>query len=91
MVDVSQIENVLGRLASVETDLGDPAVLKDRPRYRRALREHAFLKNLEGAFAAYRKALGDIAGNRELLADPDFRDEASAPAGIIWGSASKTA
>jgi peptide chain release factor 1 len=86
LVDVSQIENVLGRLASVEADLGDPAVLKDRARYRRALRDHAFLKKLESAFSAFRKALADIEGNRELLADPDFRDDAAAEIAVLEAS-----
>ena len=76
MVDVDRIKNVLGRLASVEADLGDPAVLSDAKRYRATLRDHAFLKKLESAFRAYEKAAADIRGNEELLADPDFRDEA---------------
>ena len=76
MVDEGQIKGVLGRLASVEAALGDPAVLSDAKRYRATLRDHAFLKKLESAFRAYEKAAADIRGNEELLADPDFRDEA---------------
>lgn len=68
---------MLGRLASVEADLGDPSVLSDAKRYRAALRDHAFLKKLESAFSGYEKALSDLAGNEELLSDPDFRDEAA--------------
>ncbi len=78
LLDTARIEAVLGRLPSVEADLGDPEVLKDAPRYRAALRDHAFLKKLEAAYAAYSKAVGDIAGNESLLEDPDFRDEAAA-------------
>ena len=78
MIDSRQIENVLGRLASVEADLSDPTVLSDAKRYRAALRDHAFLKKLESAYSAYRKVVGDIRGNEELLEDPDFRDEAAA-------------
>ena len=78
MIDSRQIENVLGRLASVEADLSDPTVLSDPKRYRAALRDHAFLKKLESAYSAYRKVVGDIRGNEELLEDPDFRDEAAA-------------
>ena len=43
MLDARQIENVLGRLGSVESDLGDPNVLADAKRYRATLRDHAFL------------------------------------------------
>ena len=76
MLDARQIENVLGRLGSVETDLGDPNVLSDAKRYRATLRDHAFLKRLESAYSSYSKALSDIKGNEELLSDPDFKDEA---------------
>ncbi len=78
MVDRLKIQNALGRLASVETDLGDPLVLSDTKRYRKTLRDHAFLKKLESAYGAWEKALSDIAGNEELLADPDFKSEAEA-------------
>ena len=76
MLDREKIRNVLGRLPSVETDLGDPAVLSDAKRYRAALRDHAFLKKLESASAAYEKTLSDIAGSEELLSDPDFKEDA---------------
>ena len=85
MVDVDRIKNVLGRLASVEADLSDPNVLSDAKRYRAALRDHAFLKKLEAAFSAYGKTLSDIEGNRELLDDPDFRDDAAAELEVLNG------
>ena len=66
----------MGRLASVEADLGDPNVLSDSKRYRQTLRDHVFLKKLESAYNAYEKILGDIRGNEELLSDPDFRADA---------------
>lgn len=78
MLDTRQIENVLGRLGSVESDLGDPNVLADAKRYRATLRDHAFLKRLESAYSAYSKAVSDIAGNEELLSDPDFKADAEA-------------
>ena len=78
MVDRLKIQNALGRLASVEAGLGDPLVLSDAKRYRKTLRDHAFLKKLESAYGAWEKALSDIAGNEELLSDPDFKAEAEA-------------
>ena len=78
MLDARQIENVLGRLGSVESDLGDPNVLADAKRYRATLRDHAFLKRLESSYSAYSKAVSDIKGNEELLADPDFKADAEA-------------
>lgn len=78
MVETGKITEVLSRLPSVERDLGDTGVLADAKRYRETLREHAFLKRLESAYTAYRKATGDIEGNGALLDDPDFKEEAAA-------------
>ena len=76
MIDVKQIRDVLGRLEAVEAALGDPDVLQDRRRYRATLSDHAFLKRLEAAFGKYERAVRDIASSRELMDDPDFREEA---------------
>ena len=76
MLDRDKIASVLGRLPSVEAELGDPAVLSDAKRYRAALGDHAFLKKLEAAYAAYEKTISDIAGSEELLSDPDFKEDA---------------
>jgi len=65
LVDPVQIENVLGRLPSVETDLGDPNVIADAKRYRETLKDYTFLKKLDYAWVAYQ--LGE-AGEQELLA-----------------------
>ena len=77
MLDTNQIRQVLGRLESVEADLSDPKVLSDRTKYRSKLRERASLKKLEHAFSAYEKTRRDLEGNRELLDDPDFREDAA--------------
>ena len=63
--------------------MGDNAVLSDQKLYREKLAEHAFLKKLESAYGAWRKALDDLAGNKELLGDPDFKDEAEADIAAI--------
>ena len=52
MVDAGQFERVLGRLPSVESELGDPAVLQDRARYRAVLADYRFLKKLDYAYVA---------------------------------------
>ena len=63
MVDKAQVENVLGRLPSVEAELGDPDVLKDRRRYLATLADYRFLKKLDYAYVAWQ--LGE-ATEREL-------------------------
>ena len=73
----------------MEADLSDPNVLSDAKRYRATLRDHAFLKKLESAYSAYEKVAGDIRGNEELLADPDFKDEAAAELEVLKGELEK--
>ena len=65
MVDVNQIERALGRLKSVEAELGDPSVFGDRARYRAVLAEYTALKRLDYAYVAYQ--LGE-ATERDLAA-----------------------
>lgn len=85
MLDREKIRSVLGRLPSVETELGDPAVLSDAKRYKAVLRDHAFLKRLEAASGAYEKTLSDIAGSEELLSDPDFKEDAERELEVLRG------
>ena len=59
MVDKDQIESVLGRLNSVEAELGDPDVLQDRKRYRAVLADYTFLKRLDSAWTMYLLAVDD--------------------------------
>ena len=53
MLDEKQIEAKLGRLATVEAELGDPSVLADRKRYREVLAEYSALKKLDYVWTAY--------------------------------------
>ena len=70
MLERRQIENVLGRLKSVEAALGDPAVIQDRARYRRVLADYSFLKKLESAWILYSLALED-GGDAALIAEAE--------------------
>ena len=65
MIDKDQIERVLGRLPSVEAEMGDPAVLSSRPRYRAVLDEYSFLKKLDYVWTAYQL---EEATEQEVLA-----------------------
>lgn len=77
MIDGNRIEAVLGRLQSIEKDLGDPSVLSDRKRYLETLADYRFLKKLDYAYVAWQ--LGE-ATEREVTAamlkpDPlDYRN-----------------
>ena len=65
MVDSAQIEKLLGRLAAVEAEMGDPNVFQGKKRSKALLAEYAFLKKLDYAWVAYQ--LGE-ATEKELYA-----------------------
>jgi len=91
LVDVSQIERALGRLPSVEAELGDPVVLQDRSRYRAVLADYRFLKRLDYAYVAYQ--LGE-ASERELsaaLLPPDAVEDRNAVMEIRAGTGGEEA
>ena len=83
MIDVSHVRDILGRLVSVEADLGDPNVLSTPQRYRAVLRERASLKRLEHAYIEYEKAVQGIEESRELLEDPELAEEATREISIL--------
>jgi len=91
LVDQRQIENVLGRLESVERDLGDPNVLQDRKRYMAVLADYRFLKKLDYEYVAYQ--LGE-ATERDLsaaLLPPDPLDVRNAVMEIRAGTGGEEA
>jgi peptide chain release factor 1 len=101
LIDSDQIEKVLGRLGSVESALGDPAVLSDRRLYRPTLDDYAFLKKLDSAYTMYRLALDDgtdpeltATSERELsaaLLPPDPLDRRNAVMEIRAGTGGEEA
>jgi peptide chain release factor 1 len=63
------VSQILERFASLETELGDPAVIGDRERYAATRRAYSELQPAAKLAAEYRRALDDAAGARELLAE----------------------
>lgn len=91
MIDKDRIEAVLGRLESVEKDLGDPSVLSDRKRYLAVLTDYKFLKRLDYAYVAWQ--LGE-ASERDLSAamlKPDPFDSRNAVVEIRAGTGGEEA
>jgi peptide chain release factor 1 len=76
MIDelVTQIET---RFAELQDGLSDPAVIGDRERFRAASRAYRELEPAAKLAAEYRRAVDDLEGARELLAedgdDPELR------------------
>ena len=91
MIDNALIEGFLARIPSVEAELGDPSVLKDRKRYLSVLQDYRFLKKLDYAYVAWQ--LGE-ATERELsdaLLKPDPFDDRNAVLEIRAGTGGEEA
>ena len=91
MIDSALIENLLTRIPSVESELGDPAVLQDRKRYLAVLADYRFLKKLDYAYVAWQ--LGE-ATERELsaaLLKPDPLEDRNAVMEIRAGTGGEEA
>ncbi|WP_020677038.1 peptide chain release factor 1 [Geopsychrobacter electrodiphilus] len=65
------LENVVDRFREVEGLLSDPSVMSNQSRYRELTREHSDLSEVVRVYGLYKQVLSEIAGNRELLLDPD--------------------
>ncbi len=73
---LDKIEELERRYQELEALLSDPSVISNQPEFRKLSREHSDLTGLVTAYRRYRKVLGEIEENRELLADPDMKEMA---------------
>jgi len=73
---MDKIEELERRYQELESLLSNPVVISNQPEFRKLSREHSDLSELVAAYRRYRKVLGEIADNRELLADPDMKEMA---------------
>ena len=73
---MDKIEELERRYQELEALLSDPAVISNQPEFRKFSREHSDLSELVATYRRYRKVLGEISDNRELLADPDMKEMA---------------
>ncbi len=73
---MDKIEELERRYQELEALLSDPAVISNQPEFRKFSREHSDLSELVAAYRRYRKVLGEISDNRELLADADMKEMA---------------
>lgn len=71
-----KIEDLERRYQELEALLSDPVVLGNQPEFRRLSREHFDLSALVAAYRNFKKIVSEIAGNRELLADPEMKEMA---------------
>lgn len=72
----NKLEEVENRFERVKEQLQRPGVADDQGNYRQLMREYAELEPLVELFKGYKKILGEIQGNKELLdteKDPELR------------------
>ncbi|MDP6491565.1 MAG: peptide chain release factor 1 [Kiritimatiellia bacterium] len=75
MINNEHIERMLARIPEIETELSQPETVSNQNRYRELLREHSGLKKLEGKAGHFQSISTEMAGNRELLDDPELDPE----------------
>ena len=63
-----------GRYEELSEAVSQPEIIANQPLWQKLLKEHAALEPSVNAYRAYQKTLSDIAGARELLAQPDMAE-----------------
>jgi peptide chain release factor 1 len=67
----AKLETLDRKYEDLERELSSPGILDDQERYRKLAKAHSDLGQVVSAFREYRLLEQALAGNRELLADPD--------------------
>ena len=67
-----RFERLAMRLAELDANLADPSVTSDMGRYRQLAREQSEASEVVQLYRRYEQRERDLAGARELLADPDM-------------------
>ena len=72
----SQLERYAQRLGELDFLLSREDIMSDMAQYRRISVEHAEVTQIAGRYARYQVREADLAGAREMLADPDMAEMA---------------
>ncbi|RYF01781.1 MAG: peptide chain release factor 1 [Comamonadaceae bacterium] len=72
----SQLERYAQRLQELDFLLSREDIMSDMAQYRSISREHAEVTQIAGRYARYQQREADLAGAREMLADPDMAEMA---------------
>jgi peptide chain release factor 1 len=71
-----QLQQVVDRYKKLDQQMTDPALMNDSRRYQEVTKEHAKLGPLVKTYQEFQKIAQDLAGNRDLLKDPDLGEMA---------------
>ncbi|MBV7539914.1 peptide chain release factor 1 [Acidovorax sp. sic0104] len=72
----TQLERYAQRLGELDFLLSREDIMSDMAQYRRISVEHAEVTQIAGRYARYQQREADLAGAREMLADPDMAEMA---------------
>ncbi|MDD2713589.1 MAG: peptide chain release factor 1 [Simplicispira sp.] len=72
----NQLERYARRLSELDFLLSREDIMGDMAQYRVLSREHAEVTQIAGRYARWRQRSADLAGAREMLADPEMADMA---------------
>ncbi|OQX18886.1 MAG: peptide chain release factor 1 [Desulfobulbaceae bacterium A2] len=72
-----QLADLGDRLAELERQLSDPALVSDQERYRQVARDHSQVSQLHELHLEYREVQRQLEENRQLLYDESLDDELS--------------
>jgi len=72
-----QFERLAMRLDELDATLADPAIAADMKRFRDLTREHAEVAGVVEQFRRFQQRERDLAGAREMLADPELAEMAA--------------
>ena len=72
----SQLERYAQLLGELDFLLSREDIMSDMAQYRRISVEHAEVTQVAGRYARYQQREADLAGAREMLADPDMAEMA---------------
>jgi peptide chain release factor 1 len=75
---IEKLDDVEQRFERLTADLSSPAVIADSTRLRAVSRERASIEKVVDAYRVYKRVLGDLQGNEELLLSGDAELKAMA-------------
>jgi len=71
---LDKLEEVALHYRDLETQIGDPQIIKDTNRYKKLVQEHASLRETVEVFQEYKKALQELEDSKTLLEGESDRD-----------------
>src|SRR5262245_4775297 len=74
MLTPDKLQGIIDRFESIEAQLGDPAVLRDRARLQELSREHSRLRGIVEVAREFQRVHAEHAGAEELARTSDDRD-----------------